>query len=238
MVKYTYKKKEKPKPVPAPRKPKVKPTPKPRPKKTMTEKSKPVGTHKMPDGTVMTGKTHSKDSKPVKKKAPAPKPPAGFKSGDTVKIKRKLKGKALKTLEGDEKEKGTLKKFVSSVAKLKGGNQAIKMASSTEDKPFATDEGSDYLNGLTKLFSAFQRGEKLTQESFNETIQSVIKIGDRTRGNMKFFQKHKDDLVSSGRSIPSRSEIERKTDSKEEFNYVIGKLRGMHGNLRSLGYKK
>jgi len=27
------------------------------------------GTHKMPDGTVMSGKTHSKDSKPVKKKA-------------------------------------------------------------------------------------------------------------------------------------------------------------------------
>ena len=232
MVKYTYNKKEKTKPVPAPRKPKVKPTPKPRPKKTMTEKSKPVGTHKMPDGTVMTGKTHSKDSKPVKKL------PAGLKSGDKVKIKRKLKGKALKTLEGDEKEKGTLKKFVSSIAKLKGGNQAIKMASSTEDKPFATDEGSDYLNGLTKLFSAFQRGEKLTQERFNETIQSVIKIGDRTRGNLKFFQKHKDDLVSFDRSIPSRSEIERKTDSKEEFNYVIGKLRGMHGNRRGLEYKK
>ncbi len=41
---YTYKKKEKPKP-----------------------KAKPVGSHKMPDGTVMSGKTHSKDSKPVKK---------------------------------------------------------------------------------------------------------------------------------------------------------------------------
>ena len=81
MVKYTYKKKEKPKPVPAPRKPKVKPTPKPRPKSTMTEKSKPVGSHKMPDGTVMSGKTHSKDSKPVKK------PPAG----DRVKFKFKNK---------------------------------------------------------------------------------------------------------------------------------------------------
>jgi len=56
MVKYTYKKKEKPKPVPAPRKPKTKPKPKPK------------GTHKMPDGTVMSGKTHSKDSKPVKKR--------------------------------------------------------------------------------------------------------------------------------------------------------------------------
>jgi len=30
--------------------------------------AKPKGTHKMPDGTVMTGKVHSKDSKPVKEK--------------------------------------------------------------------------------------------------------------------------------------------------------------------------
>ena len=30
------------------------------------------GTHKMPDGTVMSGKKHSKDSKPVKKKKPKP----------------------------------------------------------------------------------------------------------------------------------------------------------------------
>jgi len=87
--------------------------------KSATKKSKSVGTHKMPDGTVMTGKTHSKDSKPVKKetykikrkapapnkpskpvkketykikrKAPAPKSPAGFKSGDKVKFKKKNK---------------------------------------------------------------------------------------------------------------------------------------------------
>ena len=40
--------------------------------------AKPKGTHKMPDGSEMTGKVHSKDSKPVKKKeAPAkPKSPA------------------------------------------------------------------------------------------------------------------------------------------------------------------
>ena len=32
--------------------------------------AKPKGTHKMPDGSEMTGKVHSKDSKPVKKKEP------------------------------------------------------------------------------------------------------------------------------------------------------------------------
>jgi len=29
---------------------------------------KPKGTHTMPNGTIMTGKTHSKNSKPVKRK--------------------------------------------------------------------------------------------------------------------------------------------------------------------------
>ena len=37
----------------------------------------PKGTHQMPDGTVMTGKVHSKDSKPVKKEEPKKK--KGFK---------------------------------------------------------------------------------------------------------------------------------------------------------------
>ena len=37
-------------------------------KKKETNTSEPKGTHTMPDGTVMGGKTHTKDSKPVKKK--------------------------------------------------------------------------------------------------------------------------------------------------------------------------
>ncbi len=31
------------------------------------KKKAPKGTHRMPDGTLMTGSTHTKDSKPVKK---------------------------------------------------------------------------------------------------------------------------------------------------------------------------
>ena len=193
----------------------VKPKPKPKPK--MEEKKKKI--------KFIVKKKEEPKSEPKKKKI-------------KFNVISSLKGEALKTLEGHEKEKGNLKKFVSSINKLKGGKQAIKMANSAEDKPFAMDEGSDYVNGLTQLFSASQRGEKLTQESFDKKIQDVIKIGDRSRGRIKFFQKHKDDLVSFGRSIPSRSEIERKTNSKEEFNYVIGKLRGMHGNRRGLEYKK
>jgi len=37
------------------------------PKKKDSKPKKKKGTHKMPDGTVMSGSTHSKDSKPVKK---------------------------------------------------------------------------------------------------------------------------------------------------------------------------
>lgn len=35
--------------------------------RTRESRAKKKGTHKMPDGTVMTGSTHNKDSKPVKK---------------------------------------------------------------------------------------------------------------------------------------------------------------------------
>jgi len=39
------------------------------PKKKQTKKPM-KGTHKMPDGTVMSGAKHNKDSKPVKRKKP------------------------------------------------------------------------------------------------------------------------------------------------------------------------
>jgi len=42
-------------------------------KKATKKESIDKGTHTMPDGTVMTGKTHNKDSKPVKKKKEAVK---------------------------------------------------------------------------------------------------------------------------------------------------------------------
>ena len=37
--------------------------------KGKSKKPAPKGTHRMPDGTLMTGSTHTKDSKPVKSKA-------------------------------------------------------------------------------------------------------------------------------------------------------------------------
>ena len=37
--------------------------------KGKSKKPAPKGTHRMPDGTLMTGSTHTKSSKPVKSKA-------------------------------------------------------------------------------------------------------------------------------------------------------------------------
>ena len=51
--------------------------------KTMGKARK--GTHKMPDGTLMTGKTHTKDSKPVAPAAAAPKKKAKAKKAAPVK---------------------------------------------------------------------------------------------------------------------------------------------------------
>ena len=64
-------------------------------------KKKTKGTHKMPDGTVMTGKTHNKDSRPVKEDEvrPATKPASTKEdevrpsSGTTKAKKDKPKGK-------------------------------------------------------------------------------------------------------------------------------------------------
>ena len=39
--------------------------------KGKSKKPAPKGTHRMPDGTLMTGSTHTKDSKPVKSKPKA-----------------------------------------------------------------------------------------------------------------------------------------------------------------------
>ena len=44
-------------------------------KKTPMKKLKPKGTHTMPDGSVMSGAVHSKDSKPVKKAEPKKEEP-------------------------------------------------------------------------------------------------------------------------------------------------------------------
>lgn len=63
------------------------------------KKSKPApkGTHRMPDGTLMTGSTHTKDSKPVKEKAKAkPKAKGGTGKGSQAMKDKMAKLRAMK----------------------------------------------------------------------------------------------------------------------------------------------
>lgn len=65
--------------------------------KKETNTSEKKGTHKMPDGTLMTGKTHTKDSKPVKdKKKPKLKIVKKLPEKKEEKPKRKFKLKIKK----------------------------------------------------------------------------------------------------------------------------------------------
>jgi len=59
------------------------------------KEEEPEGTHTMPDGTVMTGATHNKDSKPVKEAKKAKSKPK------TEKPKSKPKSKPKKKAKGD-----------------------------------------------------------------------------------------------------------------------------------------
>lgn len=77
------------------------------------------GTHKMPDGTVMTGSTHSKSSKPVKKNSPKKSPK---KDDDFI----------------DDLKEGTLKRMLKipkDGAPLKIG-ELQKLLKNPEDKSF------------------------------------------------------------------------------------------------------
>lgn len=56
-------------------------------------KKAPKGTHRMKDGTLMSGEKHTKDSKPVKEKA---KPKAGNGKGSKAMKERMAKLRAMK----------------------------------------------------------------------------------------------------------------------------------------------
>jgi len=68
-------------------------------KKPMKTRSDKGGTHKMPSGKVMTGKTHSKDSKPVKPKKAPVKPK---KASKPKKAKKQMKVEGFPSFKGDE----------------------------------------------------------------------------------------------------------------------------------------
>ena len=85
----------------------------------MAEKKPKKGTHKMPDGTVMSGTVHNKDSKPVEKPKAKPKPKAkAEKPKEKPKEKSKPKPKA-QISEVDFMEKSILDDIEKEVKKSK-----------------------------------------------------------------------------------------------------------------------
>ena len=65
--------------------------------KGKSKKPAPKGTHRMPDGTLMTGSKHTKDSKPVKEKAKAkPKAKGGTGKGSQAMRDKMAKLRAMK----------------------------------------------------------------------------------------------------------------------------------------------
>jgi hypothetical protein len=80
--------------------------------KVKKPKKKMEGSHEMPDGTVMSGKTHTKDSKVIKKE-PSKKPKMVEASidGEKIKFKEGALHKQLKTPEGYTFKKSELEKM-------------------------------------------------------------------------------------------------------------------------------
>lgn len=93
--------------------------PKPtQPKRKPPLPKKPEGTHEMPDGTVMTGETHSKDSKPVKpkkkkliiKEKPKPRSSETILGKDSTKFSETSEQKEKRLKQAEAVKKGNLEK--------------------------------------------------------------------------------------------------------------------------------
>lgn len=74
----------------------------PKKKKANGKKNGTKGTHKMPDGTIMSGRTHSKDSKVVKK---APKKNGKANHGGLTAAQKKLPKKLQEAIMKSKKKK-------------------------------------------------------------------------------------------------------------------------------------
>jgi hypothetical protein len=202
---------------------------------------------------MMKNKERFKHIKMAKKPAPAQakKPATPAKKPATPPPKKKKiklnvvaqpKGLALKRLKDTQRKNDAtdeqLKEFLKIINKLKGGVNAINTANRAEDKPFGRDIPNDYIVALDMLFHNYTRYKEMpTQKKFDEEVEKRLGFGKEARMRDKMFKKFSD-LLSYDRPKPSRAEVERKTDTKEEFNYVMGNLKSQYGNLKEFRLKK
>ena len=142
-------------------------------KKEKKAKAKaPKGTHKMPDGSEMTGKVHSKDSKPVKKAKPLTVTTADGKVKELKKKAIKLIPKKKKEEKKEEPKKGR-KKTVKILTLAKGQGSSTKIGN-----VIGPDGNSYEPSQAAPLWEArgFKRVE-LSKADLKKTEKLAIKYG-------------------------------------------------------------
>jgi len=169
---------------------------------------KPKGTHKMPDGTVMSGKTHSKDSKPVKKaKAPAkPKVPKKLVKPNVMK---RIQKKVAKLGKDKVKEKVKVGKAIDKVAKKMGKEKAKAKA-----KAKAPPKKKPKFKVVKK-----EQPKKLVKPEVMKRIQEkVAKLGkDKVKEKKTVGEKIEKKIKPQGQKLTGLSKAEMNSMSPEKL---------------------
>ena len=219
---------------------------KPKPKKKM--KFKVVPRKQQPKKEVEKPKQPTRKA-PERKKPEKPKrkPPARKEKGKAPNIPvSKGLYDAFETRFGSVKfnpeNKEEFEKFFKKIETLKGGTEAILKAEKAKDPtlPYAGTKEENVAEALSDLFYRRNFEDRygrptgsINQKSLDKGIEDKSRIGERNRQQQKWLIKHKSNLLSYGRGQPSAGAVARNVDSREEYDYVVGKLSGMYGSLGS-----
>ena len=126
------------------------------------EKPKAKATHKMPDGTVMSGKTHSKDSKPISK------PKSGDKAKFRLKVDKDLERTLRKSGRAEEvyrKSKAELESKLKKQSKTFLVEEALKLGLPKSLKR----ENKDWI--IMKLMDTKKYRPKMADEYFKSQVE-------------------------------------------------------------------
>lgn len=170
------------------KKPAKKPVKKKEPAKKKVKfvvKKKPTASHTMPDGTVMSGKTHPKPAKKVKFKVVASKLPLNTRLTEYMtQMSGKWDDKVYQLhdtkAEYDKEYRKTLvelKKYVKRVEKIKGGKKIIQLANSAKDYAFYGDKGNVEQSTLRMYYKRFEKNDMNDfDKDFLDNINRLKKV--------------------------------------------------------------
>ena len=192
-------------------------------KKTPLKKLKPKGTHKMADGSVMSGSVHSKDSKPVKKPEPK-KEKQGLtltKSDGTV-INMKMKDKKQKKKLEPKKE-----------GPVKGGKKAETKEQSPTAAPTKALKKEKQLPKGTNAVEIKRDLQKIIINYYKKLIEIEKKRIDRgfKRGDFEIAKFNFDDNMDD-----DLDDIidDNKVNNKSKDTYFFKNKKGKHKHVLDL----